>query len=328
MCIRDRFIDHFLEIKFDLSKVVFVTTANVLRTIPPALRDRMEVIEIPGYTEYEKTHIAKDYLIPKVLDEYQMEKRLKITPGAVKKIINDYTREAGVRNLNREIASVVRKSALKMLEDDIEKIDIKVGTISSMLGPEKFSNDEKVANPSIGVTTGLAWTSVGGAVLQVETLFQPGKGKLILTGQLGDVMKESAQLALSLSKVKCENDCDIEFFDKHDLHMHFPEGAVPKDGPSAGVTMTTSIVSSLRDVPVRNDIAMTGEISLRGNVLPIGGVREKVLAAYRIGIKEIILPKDNKKDTIKIPEEIRGKIKFHFVENVDQVLKIALLEKQ
>jgi len=318
------FVDHFIELKFDLSKVIFVTTANVLYTIPPALRDRMEIIEIPGYTEIEKTYISKGYIIPKILEEHSMASKLKITPGSIKKIIQNYTREAGVRNLQREIASIVRKCALKMLEEDLNEYSVKAADIPKLLGPEKFQNDVKLEKPEVGITTGLAWTAVGGSTLQIETIFQPGKGKILLTGQLGDVMKESAQIALSLSKNICEGELDTEFFEKHDLHMHVPEGAVPKDGPSAGITITTSIVSSIKKVPVRNDVAMTGEISLRGKVFPIGGVREKVLAAFRLGIKEIILPRDNKKDIYKIPEEVKSHIKFHFVETIDQVLKIAL----
>eukprot|EP00831_Metopus_contortus_P051013 TRINITY_DN42850_c0_g2_i1.p1 TRINITY_DN42850_c0_g2~~TRINITY_DN42850_c0_g2_i1.p1 ORF type:complete len:237 (+),score=44.79 TRINITY_DN42850_c0_g2_i1:179-889(+) len=202
------------------------------------------------------------------------------------------------------------------------------GDVGELLGPAKYLDDERLKKPEVGITTGLAWTSVGGAVLQVEALFQPGKGNIQLTGQLGDVMKESSQIALSLAKVKCQNNCKEDFFEKSDLHLHFPEGAVPKDGPSAGVTIITSLVSCLTNKPVRNDIAMTGEISLRGKVFPIGGVREKVMAAYRIGIHEVILPAENEKDLYKIPKEVKEKMKFHFVENVDQVLSIALIEEQ
>jgi ATP-dependent Lon protease len=239
-------------------------------------------------------------------------------------IIDGYTREAGVRNLKRELASVVRKTALELLENDLDKKKIRKKDVEELLGPPKFLEDERLKKPEIGITTGLAWTAVGGTVLQVEALFQPGKGHIHMTGQLGDVMKESAQIALSLARVRCQEDCDEKFFEKHDIHLHVPEGAVPKDGPSAGVTLITSIVSCLKNKPVRNDIAMTGEISLRGKVFPIGGVKEKVLAAYRIGIHEVILPAANEKDLYKIPKEIREKITFHFVENVDEVLQIAL----
>lgn len=318
------FTDHYLEVEFDLSKVIFITTANVIYTIPDALRDRMEVIEISGYTKVEKEKIATGYLIPEILEEHNMTDKVNITPYALSQIIDGYTREAGVRNLKRELASVVRKTALELLENDLDKKKIRKKDVEELLGPPKFLEDERLKRPEIGITTGLAWTAVGGTVLQVEALFQPGKGHIHMTGQLGDVMKESAQIALSLARVRCQEDCDEKFFEKHDIHLHVPEGAVPKDGPSAGVTLITSIVSCLKNKPVRNDIAMTGEISLRGKVFPIGGVKEKVLAAYRIGIHEVILPAANEKDLYKIPKEIREKITFHFVENVDEVLQIAL----
>jgi ATP-dependent Lon protease len=318
------FTDHYLEVEFDLSKVIFITTANVIYTIPGALRDRMEVIEISGYTKVEKEKIATGYLIPEILEEHNMTDKVNITPYALSQIIDGYTREAGVRNLKRELASVVRKTALELLENDLDKKKIRKKDVEELLGPPKFLEDERLKKPEIGITTGLAWTAVGGTVLQVEALFQPGKGHIHMTGQLGDVMKESAQIALSLARVRCQEDCDEKFFEKHDIHLHVPEGAVPKDGPSAGVTLITSIVSCLKNKPVRNDIAMTGEISLRGKVFPIGGVKEKVLAAYRIGIHEVILPAANEKDLYKIPKEIREKITFHFVENVDEVLQIAL----
>jgi len=318
------FTDHYLEVEFDLSKVIFITTANVIYTIPGALRDRMEVIEISGYTKVEKEKIATGYLIPEILEEHNMTDKVNITPYALSQIIDGYTREAGVRNLKRELASVVRKTALELLENDLDKKKIRKKDVEELLGPPKFLEDERLKRPEIGITTGLAWTAVGGTVLQVEALFQPGKGHIHMTGQLGDVMKESAQIALSLARVRCQEDCDEKFFEKHDIHLHVPEGAVPKDGPSAGVTLITSIVSCLKNKPVRNDIAMTGEISLRGKVFPIGGVKEKVLAAYRIGIHEVILPAANEKDLYKIPKEIREKITFHFVENVDEVLQIAL----
>jgi ATP-dependent Lon protease len=318
------FTDHYLEVEFDLSKVIFITTANVIYTIPDALRDRMEVIEISGYTKVEKEKIATGYLIPEILEEHNMTDKVNITPYALSQIIDGYTREAGVRNLKRELASVVRKTALELLENDLDKKKIRKKDVEELLGPPKFLEDERLKKPEIGITTGLAWTAVGGTVLQVEALFQPGKGHIHMTGQLGDVMKESAQIALSLARVRCQEDCDEKFFEKHDIHLHVPEGAVPKDGPSAGVTLITSIVSCLKNKPVRNDIAMTGEISLRGKVFPIGGVKEKVLAAYRIGIHEVILPAANEKDLYKIPKEIREKITFHFVENVDEVLQIAL----
>ncbi len=334
------FKDNYLEVEFDLSKVVFVTTANVLHTIPPALRDRMEVIHIPGYTKVEKIEIASNYLLPDILQEHNMSKTVTVTKYALREIIDKYTREAGVRNLQRELAAIIRKSALKLLENDLKETKIRKSDVKELLGPRKYAEDEKLSEPTVGITTGLAWTAVGGTVLQVEALFQPGKGKLHLTGQLGDVMKESAQIALSLARAKAEEKeadkdeshhekkSETDFFEKHDIHLHVPEGAVPKDGPSAGVTIITSLVSCLRNQKVRNDVAMTGEISLRGKVFPIGGVREKVLAAYRVGIFEIILPEDNAKDLHKIPKEVKDKMTFHFVETVDDVLKIALEKKQ
>ncbi len=318
------FTDHYLEVEFDLSKVIFITTANVLYTIPDALRDRMEVIEISGYTKIEKGKIAGGYLIPEILVEHNMSDKVNITSYALSQIIDGYTREAGVRNLKRELASVVRKTALELLENDLDYKKIRKKDVEELLGPPKFLEDERLKRPEIGITTGLAWTAVGGTVLQVEALFQPGKGKIHMTGQLGDVMKESAQIALSLAQVRCQKDCAKDFFEKHDIHLHVPEGAVPKDGPSAGVTLITTIVSCLKNKPVRNDVAMTGEISLRGKVFPIGGVKEKVLAAYRIGIHEVILPAANEKDLHKIPKEVREQITFHFVDSVDEVLKIAL----
>ena len=318
------FTDHYLEVEFDLSKVIFITTANVLYTIPDALRDRMEVIEISGYTKVEKEKIATGYLIPEILEEHNMTEKVNITTYALNQIIDGYTREAGVRNLKRELASVVRKTALELLENDLDYKKIRKSDVEELLGPPRFLDDERLKEPEIGITTGLAWTAVGGTVLQVEALFQPGKGKIHMTGQLGDVMKESAQIALSLAQVRCQGECADDFFEKHDIHLHVPEGAVPKDGPSAGVTLITSIVSCLKNKPVRHDLAMTGEISLRGKVFPIGGVKEKVLAAYRIGIHQVILPSANEKDLYKIPKEIREKITFHFVDTVDEVLQIAL----
>src|SRR6056297_165578 len=318
------FTDHYLEVEFDLSKVIFITTANVLYSIPDALRDRMEVIEISGYTKVEKERIASGYLIPEILEEHNMSDNVNITPYALSQIIDGYTREAGVRNLKRELASVVRKTALELLENDLDRKKIRKNDVEELLGPPKFLEDERLKEPEIGITTGLAWTAVGGTVLQVEALFQPGKGKIHMTGQLGEVMKESAQIALSLAQVRCQGDCADDFFEKHDIHLHVPEGAVPKDGPSAGVTLITSIVSCLKNKPVRHDLAMTGEIGLRGKVFPIGGVKEKVLAAYRIGIHQVILPSANEKDLYKIPKEIREKITFHFVDTVDEVLQIAL----
>lgn len=321
------FVDHFMEVPFDLSRVIFITTANVLYTVPPALKDRLEVIEIPGYTQMEKLTIARNFLIPKILQDHNMLKKVKILPQAIQTVIESFTREAGVRTLNRELASIVRKSALKMLEEKREKIQIDPKMVLRMLGTEKFFEDERLEKPMIGVCTGMAWTAVGGSILQIESLFITGKGKLILTGQLGDVMKESAQIALSVARNSCQKE-ESDYFEKHDLHIHVPEGAVPKDGPSAGITMAISIISSILKKPAKNLLAMTGELTLRGKVLPIGGVREKVLAAYRTGIKEIILPKNNQKDTEKIPEEVLKDLVIHYVSNIEEVQKIALIENE
>ncbi len=328
----NEFVDHYLEVPFDLSDVMFITTANVLYTIPQPLQDRMEIIHIPGYTDVEKFHIAKQFLIPKQLKLHGLdEKILAFTDQALYKIIREYTKEAGVRNLEKNIAAICRKVAKEIVSNGKKKKQIKVNSlkIEKYLGPPKFKRDEKEEKDEIGVATGLAWTQFGGEILSVEAVIMPGKGKLILTGQLGDVMQESAQAALSYIRSKSEEfNISPEFFEKHDIHIHVPEGAIPKDGPSAGITMATSMVSVLTNNPVRKDVAMTGEITLRGKVLPIGGLKEKILAAYQAGIKEVILPLKNEKDLVEIPETIRKKIKIELVENIDQVLKIALLNKE
>ncbi len=328
----NEFVDHYLEVPFDLSDVMFITTANVLYTIPRPLQDRMEIIHIPGYTDVEKFHIAKQFLMPKQLKLHGLdEKILAFTDQALYKIIREYTKEAGVRNLEKNIAAICRKVAKEIVSNGKKKKQIKVNSlkIEKYLGPPKFKRDEKEEKDEIGVATGLAWTQFGGEILSVEAVIMPGKGKLILTGQLGDVMQESAQAALSYIRSKSEEfNISPEFFEKHDIHIHVPEGAIPKDGPSAGITMATSMVSVLTNNPVRKDVAMTGEITLRGKVLPIGGLKEKILAAYQAGIKEVILPLKNEKDLVEIPETIRKKIKIELVENIDQVLKIALLNKE
>ena len=328
----NEFVDHYLEVPFDLSDVMFITTANVLYTIPQPLQDRMEIIHIPGYTDVEKFHIAKQFLIPKQLKLHGLdEKILAFTDQALYKIIREYTKEAGVRNLEKNIAAICRKVAKEIVSNGKKKKQIKVNSlkIEKYLGPPKFKRDEKEEKDEIGVATGLAWTQFGGEILSVEAVIMPGKGKLILTGQLGDVMQESAQAALSYIRSKSEEfNISPEFFEKHDIHIHVPEGAIPKDGPSAGITMATSMVSVLTNNPVRKDVAMTGEITLRGKVLPIGGLKEKILAAYQAGIKEVILPLKNEKDLVEIPKTIRKKIKIELVENIDQVLKIALLNKE
>ena len=328
----NEFVDHYLEVPFDLSDVMFITTANVLYTIPQPLQDRMEIIHIPGYTDVEKFHIAKRFLIPKQLKLHGLnEKILAFTDQAIYKIIREYTKEAGVRNLEKNIAAICRKVAREIVTNGKKEKQIKISSskIEKYLGPPKFRHDEKEERDEIGVATGLAWTQYGGEILSVETVIMPGKGKLILTGQLGDVMQESAQAALSYIRSKCEElNIDSNKFEKWDIHIHVPEGAIPKDGPSAGITMATSLVSALTERPVRKDVAMTGEITLRGKVLPIGGLKEKILAAYQAGIKEVILPAKNEKDLVEIPKTILKKIKVNLVTNVDEVFKISLLEKR
>jgi ATP-dependent Lon protease len=321
------FVDHFVEVPFDLSKVIFITTANVLYTLPPALKDRLEVIEIPGYTEQEKIKIAQNYLVPKILSEHNMEGKVQILPQSIRTIIGSFTREAGVRNLNRELSGLVRKSALKMLENKLENYRIDKKAVFQMLGAEKYFEDQRLEKPYVGICTGMAWTAVGGSVLQIESLFVQGSGKLILTGQLGDIMKESAQIALSVARNYCGGD-SRDYFEKHDLHVHVPEGAVPKDGPSAGITLAVSIASSILKKPVKNLVAMTGELTLRGKVLPVGGIREKVLAAYRTGIKTIVLPKQNQKDTEKIPQEVMDDIRIHFVNTIEEVFKAVMIDPE
>jgi len=321
------FVDHYFELPIDLSDTIFVTTANVIHTVPPALRDRMEVIYISGYTNIEKLEIAKKHIIPKLLEEHGLNKeKFSITTNALKAIISDYTREAGVRILKQQISKLLRKSALRFVSTN-KKIKIISKNLFEFLGPKPFFSSEKNEKPEIGVVTGLAWTAYGGTTLEVEVLSIPGKGKLISTGQLGDVMKESTKIALSLSR-KIIEDIDetlLEKFDKKDFHIHFPEGAVPKDGPSAGVTITTALISSITEIKVRNDIAMTGEITLRGKVLPIGGVKEKIISAYRAGIYEVILPEANKKDIEKIPKDVLQKMKINFAKSINDVLNISLI---
>ncbi|MEN3011384.1 MAG: endopeptidase La [Dictyoglomus thermophilum] len=323
------FVDNYLGVPFDLSKVMFIATANVLYTIPPALLDRMEVIELPGYTEYQKMGIAKGFLIPRQLKEHGLEKeQIEFSDDAIRKIIREYTREAGVRNLEREIASIIRKVAKGIAEGSItEKVIVKVEDVPKYLGPEKYTYGMKGEKDEVGVATGLAWTEAGGDILFVEALVVEGKGNLILTGKLGEVMQESAKTALSYvrSKLK-ELNVSYELLEKSDIHVHVPSGAIPKDGPSAGVTIATAIASALTRRPVKKDIGMTGEITLRGKVLPVGGIREKVLAAHRAGLTAVIMPKENKKDLEEIPEEVKKEITFYFVEHADEVLNLALLE--
>ncbi len=320
------FSDHYLDVDFNLSRVMFITTANILETIPAALKDRMEIIRLPGYTMEEKIQIAKKYLIPKQIDENGLASdQIRFHDTAVRRIIEEYTREAGVRNLEREIGSICRKTARKIVEGKIKSAVIKKTTVRDYLGPLRFfkGTAERALVP--GVAIGLAWTQVGGDVLFIETSAMKGKKNLILTGSLGDVMKESATAALSYIRANSKMfKIDEAFYENSDIHVHVPEGATPKDGPSAGVTIFTSLVSLLTKRPVKNNWAMTGEITLRGQVLPVGGIKEKCLAAHRAGITDVILPKKNEKDLEEIPESARKDLKFHFVSEMSELVEIAL----
>ncbi len=320
------FSDHYLEISFDLSRVMFITTANILETIPPPLRDRMEVLELPGYILEEKVMIARKYLIPRQLEAHGLKRAdLSFNVRAIQKIVKEYTREAGVRNLEREIATICRAVASQYASGKTDRVTVNPPALHGYLGPVKFFSEMAERTARSGVATGLAWTPAGGDILFVEATKMPGKKSLILTGQLGDVMKESAQAALSFIRTWAEVlEVDPEFFEKHDLHIHVPEGAIPKDGPSAGVTMFTALTSLLTDRPVRPDVAMTGEITLRGLVLPVGGIKEKVLAAHRAGIHTVILPEKNSKDLEEIPQKIRSDMTFHFVKRMDEVIPLVL----
>jgi ATP-dependent Lon protease len=320
------FVDHYLTVPFDLSKVMFITTGNLVDTIPNALRDRMEIIYLSGYTTEEKLGIAKNYLIPKQLDEHGIStKILKITDLGLRSIISQYTREAGVRNLEREIANVCRKVAKKIAEGKEKMFVINSQNVHKYLGVPKYLPEEEMEKDEVGVSTGLAWTETGGDIIYVEATPMRGKGQLTLTGQLGDVMKESAQAALSYIRSRSKGlGIKDDIFSKTDLHIHVPAGAIPKDGPSAGITMATAIASAITGRPVRKDTAMTGEVTLRGRVLPIGGLKEKALAAKRMGIKKVILPKRNKKDLDDIPKYIKKDMEFVFAETMDDVLKVAL----
>ena len=324
------FGDHYLDVPFDLSKVMFITTANILDTIPPALRDRMEVLMLHGYTLDEKIKIANRYLIPRQRDEHGLNaKQIKFSAGAVKQIVMGYTREAGLRNLEREIANVCRGVASKIAEGKVKSVTVKVEDIHDFLGPVRITSETKARITTPGVATGLAWTPTGGELLFIEATAMKGKKGLTLTGQLGDVMKESATAALSFVRANAsELGIDEDFFDSHDLHIHVPAGAIPKDGPSAGVTMLTALTSLLTDTRIPRNLAMTGEITLRGQVLPVGGVKEKVLAAHRAGIKTIILPDWNRRDLEDIPKKVEKDIKFHFVDKMLDVVNIALKNKK
>jgi ATP-dependent Lon protease len=324
------FQDHYLDVEYDLSKVFFIATANVLHTIPPALQDRLEILRLSGYTEREKLQIAKRHLVPKQSEGNGLKlEQFDFTDEGILEIIRHYTREAGVRNLEREIGSCCRKLARKFVSEQAEEnakaVVVDAERVREMLGPIKFRQQGVAANSEIGLATGLAWTEIGGEVLQIEATLVKGRGGVTLTGKLGDVMQESAQAALTCIKARSERlGMSLDFIRKRDLHIHIPEGAIPKDGPSAGITMATAMASALTRVAVRKNVAMTGEITLRGKVLPIGGIKEKLLAAHRFGIDTIILPKDNEKDLTELPEEVRDALVIHFVETIDEVLSLAL----
>ena len=324
------FLDHYLDVEFDLSHVMFICTANVLHTVPQALRDRMEVLQLAGYTELEKVEIAKRFLLPKALPATGLTtKNLQFENDAYEIIIRRYTREAGVRSLEREIASICRKIARRVVDDGKGfSTEVSGERISEYLGVPRYRPTMAEEKNEIGVATGLAWTEAGGELLLTESTLMPGKGLLTLTGKLGDVMQESAQAAMSYVRAKAEDyGIPKEFNKQTDVHVHVPEGAIPKDGPSAGITITTALVSTLARVPTRRDVAMTGEITLRGKVLPVGGVKEKVLAAHRANLKTIILPKDNEKDLADIPKEVLDSLDLYMVDTMDEVLKIALAEQ-
>lgn len=320
------FSDHYLEVPFDLSEVMFIATGNVLDTIPPALRDRMEIIRFPGYTEEEKAHIAKDFLWPKQVRLHGLEKRgIKLADAAINEIISRYTRESGVRDLERNLASICRKIARIVAEGKRFSKSLKVVDVNKFLGPQKFSSLIAEKKDEVGMSTGLAVTAAGGEILFVEVALMPGKGRLTLTGQLGDVMKESAKAAFTWAKSHFnELGLKEDFAAKIDVHIHVPEGAVPKDGPSAGTAITAALVSALTGIPTKRDVGMTGEVTLRGRVLEIGGVKEKVIAGHRAGLKTIILPRDNKKDLEDVPETIKKDIKFVFASRIDEVLTVAM----
>ena len=323
------FLDHYLDVEYDLSNIMFICTANVLHTVPQALRDRMEVLQLAGYTEFEKIEIARTFLAPKAVKANGLkDKNIQFKDEAFEAIIQRYTREAGVRNLEREINAICRKVARKVVAEGKQFSDeITAGKVTEHLGVPRFRPTMLEEKNEIGIATGLAWTEVGGELLFTESTLMPGKGRLTLTGQLGEVMQESAKAAMSYVRSKAEAfGIQKDFHQYTDIHVHVPEGAIPKDGPSAGITLATALVSNLTRVPTRRDVAMTGEITLRGKVLPIGGLKEKVLAAHRAGVTTIILPKDNEKDLADIPKEVLNVLKLHLVESMDEVLKIALTE--
>jgi len=324
------FSDHFLEVDFDLSEVMFITTANVVYSIPPALQDRMEIIRLPGYMLHEKIEIAQNFLLPKQMKQHGIEKdQLKISKETMKDLIQQYTREAGVRNLERELASICRKVAKKLATGKGSRsVRITSRNLESYLGVPRYTDSEIDEKLSVGVATGLAWTEAGGEILNIEVTLMPGKGDIILTGQLGEVMQESAKIALSYARTKAQLlPLNNDFFSSIDVHVHVPEGAIPKDGPSAGVAIATALVSAFFDIPVRRDIAMTGEVTLRGKVLPVGGINEKSVAALRAGVKKLLLPKGNKKNIKELPKEVRRGLQIVVVDSMEEVLVHALSKK-
>jgi len=321
------FQDHYLDVEYDLSQVLFVATANVLHTIPSALQDRMEILRLHGYTDLEKLEIAKQYLVKKQREGTGLTAaQINFADDSLQEIIRHYTREAGVRNLEREIGNICRKVARRVVKNGAKhKEDVTAANLSDLLGVAKFRDSQVQEKSEVGLVTGLAWTEVGGSILQTEVQVLDGKGKLTATGQLGDVMQESAQAALSYIRSRAHHlGLARDFYRNVDIHVHVPEGAIPKDGPSAGITLATALASALTKIRVRRDIAMTGEITLRGKVLPIGGLKEKLLAAHRAGIFEAILPAENRKDLADLPELLKSSMKLHFVEQMDEVLQLAL----
>jgi ATP-dependent Lon protease len=320
------FSDHYLELPFDLSRVMFITTANLLDPVPPALRDRMEVIELPGYTDQEKLHIARKYLVPRQLVEHGLTaKQLTVHDNALMGIIHYYTREAGVRNLERGIATICRRTARRIVEGRTQCVTVTAKNLKDFLGPQEFIQDMAERTTEPGVAIGLAWTSAGGDILFIEATAMPGKGSLVLTGSLGDVMRESAMAAMSYVRSHAQQlGVESKAFGRNDIHIHVPAGAIPKDGPSAGVTIAVALASLVTRRPIRAAVAMTGEITLRGKVLPVGGIKEKVLAAARSGVRTVILPEQNRKDLIGVPTEVRHKLKFRFVRTIADALNFAI----
>jgi ATP-dependent Lon protease len=320
------FSDHYLEVPFDLSKVMFITTANLIDPIPSALRDRMEILELPGYTEIEKLHISRQFLIPKQLKENGLsENMLEITDETILRIVRDYTREAGLRNLERELGTICRKIARRVAQGSDTTFKVTDNNLKEFLGPPKFRYELAQDAEEVGVATGLAWTQAGGDVLFVEATLMPGKGNLILTGHLGEVMQESARAALTYARSRASSlGIDEKFYAKNDVHIHVPACAIPKDGPSAGITMAVALISALTKKPLPKIVGMTGEITLRGKILPVGGIKEKILAAHRAGVKKVILPADNEKDLEEVPQDVRNQLKFMFVRNIDEVLTEVL----